>query len=300
MWLLLLFLSPQAHAMASLDRAADGQLILSASSCEEVKETEAAFVSWTKLLGEVPGTLVSPAIANGRCAADVTNLLPAIVNQRHRKEIGSGPNCWDTTLLTRGMIDSPRFASAAEFSFWLASPFCRELKPDERAQPGDLIALRSLEESKPVEIHGMTFLTDELTWSKNSPASESAYAVQRSELVYQTFHVYGCQREHGVDHKCAAWGNVYRCESPKSAREDAMKKNSRLAEIRHQLELLEKAASLSLENSLPIDEPNFRKSLEAVNAMIQGQMPSSDFFWQAAFEEGQSLLAQDRMFRKKR
>jgi hypothetical protein len=138
-----------ADTTYSLVRDPSGKLILSAPTCAETETALGALRSWTTRLGERTGDAPRPNPSGQRCSADATASVPALVRELQGRETkANGPNCWNTTLLTLGMVESIRFSIDREMTFWMDSPYCRELDDGETPLPGDAI--------------GETFLRDRL------------------------------------------------------------------------------------------------------------------------------------------
>lgn len=146
------------------------------------------------------------------CKLDITNLSPELVKlyEDKRPDI-SGPNCWNNSLVTVGILPHYRYSTPEEMEFWMKSPLCRERRPNEKISPGDVVAIR---DEKKDEYHGFVYISDNLGWSKNGFSNNSAYGIQDLKGVFDVYGVTkNCQRKYGMDTKCEKFANIYKCES---------------------------------------------------------------------------------------
>jgi hypothetical protein len=305
--LLALSLSAQANDTFSLDRDASGRLILSAPSCAEAKSTAEAIRTWTSNLGQSPAAAPAPAQSGSRCSLDATALLPDFVRARQDKGTAvNGPNCWNTTLMTFGMARAQRFSIASEMTFWMSSPYCRELADGEDPAPGDALALRTSSSSPDSfeEMHGMIHLTPEVVWSKNTSTSDDPYRIQRVDLIYQNFHTYACFKVNGIPSECNNWVNVFRCTDPSADRSAARSADPALDSVSKKLEALEDSISRAAVNGSSLDLKAATAALDemepGVKAAIAAGTSPSLFFWRALEQEILSLRSQLNLLQKKR
>ncbi|EQC46214.1 hypothetical protein [Bacteriovorax sp. Seq25_V] len=148
------------------------------------------------------------------CKINIDKIAPEIVKlYQDRTPKFNGPNCWNSTLVTTGILPHPRYSTPEEMEFWMKSPLCREKKLDEEMEPGDAIAIRNFEG----EYHGFIYVSDKISWSKNGYNKRAKYDLQGTENV---FDVYGvpekCQRiavQAEIPKECAKYANVYQCRS---------------------------------------------------------------------------------------
>jgi hypothetical protein len=136
--LLLSFFSLTVGA-AELDmaRSASGDLILSAKSCDELKVQHQAICKWS---GKTESTVTCKSLPKGRSQITISNCLPAFVKEHHSKKLfNEGPNCWGTAMSFHELFPKPRFMWPEEMLYWMESPLCRKLGPDEEKLPGDII-----------------------------------------------------------------------------------------------------------------------------------------------------------------
>ncbi|MBA2405811.1 MAG: hypothetical protein H0V66_13630 [Bdellovibrionales bacterium] len=163
-------------------------------------------------------------ICSPNCAIDVTKIVPKQVQEKQEVcAAHDGPNCWNSTLVTSGILSHFRYSEGAEMKFWMESPLCKERAATEPLQPGDIIAIRN---AKGEEVHGFIHLTNELSFSKNGFAKESKYALQTPEYVFSGYGVPKlCRRFYkkpgNTSPECPNYANYFKCESM----EDYLKKH---------------------------------------------------------------------------
>jgi hypothetical protein len=121
-----------------------------------------------------------------------------------------GPNCWDAALVSGKIIPELRYAQPGEMSFWMNSPLCRQLGPDEKPKAGDIVAIRDGK----YESHGFIYLTDKLAFSKEGPDLKYLYLLQSPQTVFSSFKVPAeCQKKTGpAPEGCPTFANYYDCK----------------------------------------------------------------------------------------
>lgn len=107
-----------------------------------------------------------------------------------------GPNCWNGALIKAGLAQSVRFVPLAEYWFWMNSPYCKKLGPNDKPKMGDLGSL--FWEGKG-HYHSFTYINSHWVFSKNSPDPKYEYKIQRFEDMF--FPEYK-----NTAKKC--WGNI--------------------------------------------------------------------------------------------
>lgn len=147
---------------------------------------------------------------DGYCSMNIKNVLPDIVKfyQDKRPDV-NGPNCWNSTLVTAGILPHHRYSTPEEMKFWMNSPLCKEKKINEKLMPGDVIAIRE----KNSEYHGFVYVSDKLAWSKNGFSKRAKYKTQGLKDVYDLYGVSPeCQRVESGSSDCQKYANIYKCE----------------------------------------------------------------------------------------
>ncbi len=313
--LALIFLTlPLAKANAGIEnsnliniiRNSEGQITLTGPNCNELVEQEQALRKWTTILQEFPGAKYTPIRSNNNedCQLVVQDSVPSIIKKlQDYKSSWSGPNCWNTTLFLSHLNSVIRFTSDQEMSFWMDSPYCRELAETEAVQPGDLIAIRRSQPNSKrqfEEVHGMIFISDALVFSKNTSSSMSPYHIQRGSLIYQNFHVddSDCLKVKGHPSRCQIWANYFRCQSPLNDRELLEKKNPLFASLSQKVGEIE----TFLSHFVIANQGNFKKQREQILidlAHLENQLSENIikedpgfFYFQSLRETIQSLKIQ--------
>lgn len=112
---------------------------------------------------------------------DITDLLPKRARQMHERSTTRG-NCWNFTCWNSGVVSGIFNMYDFEFTHWLSSPLARRIESEEALRPGDLIAFRATGKSAVTEIHGLTYVSEDLVFSKNG-AGEGLFRLQDSREV---------------------------------------------------------------------------------------------------------------------
>lgn len=197
------------------------KIVLVGKDCSLLQQEAAAIQAWSKRLGESPQVALCKC-RFGKCSIDVTQTLPAILqkNQSLTSKF-DGPNCWNASLVGSKIIPNLRHSLDEEMTFWMNSPLCKMRKDGEATQPGDIIAIRFAEETwygeerRIEETHGFIYLTENLSFSKNTLKAKDPYTLQSTENVYAIYPVKPECRNIGIQDKkgCNNWSNAYACES---------------------------------------------------------------------------------------
>lgn len=210
-----------AHAEEELNdilqvvRDASGRLILKAD-CRDLPGMLGALADWKARFGETPGAAPVIAQDGAACSATIDAVAPAMVLRLHgTKTRHSGPNCWNTALLSARVALFQRASEAEEIRFWTHSPLCRELSPEEPRLPGDIISVSGPGDSP--ELHAFVYITDKLAFAKNGFDVQFPYELQALERQYQLAALgdevapAACRRAVGRPADCNVWANHYRC-----------------------------------------------------------------------------------------
>jgi hypothetical protein len=124
--------------------------------------------------------------SSGTCRLTLDEALPpgirALTGMRANCD---GPNCFNAAFVTSGVLDRIRHVGSDETSALLESSRCSEVPIGDTPAPGDLIVIR---EGKQL-IHGFTFISPELVFSKANLSAKSAYEFASLDSVLADFNV---------------------------------------------------------------------------------------------------------------
>jgi hypothetical protein len=288
------------------------EIFLKAPLCSDLREPLLALKQWTQSLGESPASLSSPQQEDSFCAVSLKGLLPQRVQAlQGYKPISAGPNCWNTSLVTAKLIQKNRFSNPQEMSFWMNSPYCKKVGPNELLIAGDVMAMRTLPKNSASlqnfeESHGMIYITPQLVFSKNT-SLKSFFELQSAHLIFQTFRVDDPQCFRNRGEGCSHWVDFYRCRSSYNDYALLKQRDVPFALLSEVIEGLEKSLSdyvmtgKPLEKDLPANESKLNELIPQVNQYL-AQTPASDaikiFFLKAHLETLESLKAQIRILVK--
>ncbi|MBT4760568.1 MAG: hypothetical protein HOO06_02620 [Bdellovibrionaceae bacterium] len=126
-----------------------------------------------------------------------------------------GPNCWNSALNVVGANVSVRSTTKPEFWFWMKSPFCKKLGPDDKLKKGDV---GSLFWKNLGNYHSFINLNEKYVFSKDSPGLDDKYEIKRyEEMFHETKRRYA-QRCRGTEYylkkiNCELEIVYHRCEA---------------------------------------------------------------------------------------
>ena len=204
--ILALLLSFKAMA---LDIQTYGKVIeISNSSCSDTQSIVSTLEGWTNKKCKL--------IEN--CKYDIRECIPEHIAGVVGKYSGyEGPNCWNLALVMKGILPALRFSTRDEMAFYMNSPLCRNLEPNEERRPGDIGAIRELVNKKTFEFHGFVYISDKLAFSKNGETYESSYDLQTLNNVYASYQISGNEQCHGnrvdINSNCLNATSYFRCDS---------------------------------------------------------------------------------------
>ncbi len=198
-------------------------------NCQFLKQQTLALIEWNLFLNQpLTHWEFNPVSTNDFCQTDMTSIIPLQVkNIFQQKPFQHGPNCWNSTLYLQSMNSFLRFASDHEMTLWLNSKYCRQLKAEEKNKPGDVIAIRNFKYDDQMghydyqqieELHGMTYISDFLVFSKDTSRKDDGFNIETTEDVFAKFRVDNkkCFKKFGHNRDCLRWANHYRCISPQT------------------------------------------------------------------------------------
>lgn len=242
-------------------------LTLSGKNCSSLVTQHKAICSWQKLIDPsfaIPNIAANLCRKNsdGSYSMPVTTCLPAFVKaNQHKKLYRSGANCWGTAMSFKKLSIRPRFIWSNEMTYWMNSPACRKLNPGETKAPGDLLGMYGPEyvfkkneepdkgshfwdarfpgrvTTSPVAegysgyhhfLHTETFVTNEITFGKDSPSKDDKFEFHEMNEVYGRPDSAECQENQSMSpylrenqnppkeikgSKCDYFSLAYRCET---------------------------------------------------------------------------------------
>jgi hypothetical protein len=299
---------PQLNSsgLINIIRSKAGVISLNGPSCQELADQDQALRAWTVNSRETPGPQASAIETpeQKQCKLVIDDSVPSFVHSlQDFKTAFSGPNCWNTVLRLSQLAEFSRYSSPEEMTFWMNSPYCRELTEAERTLPGDIVAIRDRKHDQAQafdEIHGMIYLSENLAFSKNTSSRMSAYGIQRASLVYQTFRLMDskCMKVKGQPADCFIWANHYRCAGSKSDRHSLEKENPAFAILSAEVRKIESVFSEYVMDGHGDYEKNnelIKKHLVDIENRILSTPKDSEgtgFFLKAFLQEIKSLKAQ--------
>lgn len=210
----------------TIDNKEDQQVVLKADKCSVLKKQILALIEFNKKeIAQKENFQIPECVCTDKfCSVNITTLLPQeIASRANSNPSCHGPNCWNNALVTGNILPSHRYTSQEEINFWLNSPLCREREVGEAPRPGDIIAIRqnqfSKKEKPSQEYHGFTYISPELSYSKNGYIKSQPYAIQKLENVFKVYGINSrrCYHVKGKPHiifgGCPKYGNYFRCLS---------------------------------------------------------------------------------------
>lgn len=226
---LLLLLSFQSYAQnISISYTKSNDLLLTGSNCEELLKQQAAICEWKRSLNETNGVVNKCQKSGKKFQLKISGCLPGFVKTyQNKKQVYSGANCWGTALSFKKHSLLPRFVWSQEMKYWLDSPLCRVLDVGEKKQAGDIITIFSPEYlfssqdwsrgrgrsfwdklypgryQLPLSndgysgfhtlLHSETYISDQLSFGKDSPFSGDRYKFQNLINMYGRSRDERCQ-----------------------------------------------------------------------------------------------------------
>jgi hypothetical protein len=142
---LFLFIIPSVLLSSEFGMTVNGKndLILSGENCQELLKEQSALCQWKKNIDpdfKIPNFNKCEALKDGAFKVTVSDCLPDLAKKyQHKKLYHEGPNCWGTAMSFKELSPTPRFMWPEEMHFWMESPICRKLLPNEPLLPGDIL-----------------------------------------------------------------------------------------------------------------------------------------------------------------
>lgn len=237
-------------------------LVISGLSCEKLLEAQNAICSWKEKVDKEKVKTLGKCYKNksGKYSVTVSSCLPKFVKEnQHKKNYKSGANCWGTALSFKSLSLRPRFVWQKEITYWMNSPLCRKLEVSEKKMPGDILNMYGPEyvfqedeaSNKGVKfwkalfpgrlkaslgngysgyhhlLHSETYLSDEISFGKDSPNLEDRFKFNRTKEIYARPRDERCQERQDLTpyfreyqnppknikgSRCDYFSLAYRCE----------------------------------------------------------------------------------------
>lgn len=211
-----------------------------------------------------------------------------------RDPLISGPNCWNSVLYIQDLIENLRYSSPEELQFWLGSAFCEKIEASKDLQAGDVVAIRSQADG---ELHAMTWLNENLVFSKNTSHKRDLYETQNTDLIFSMFRVNdsSCQSPNYKSQlRCARWADFYRCRSASEERRLALKKDLELNDLYEQTQFIANQIEKGIFQKNPNlkTQPELLIELAAIQNKVSQHRNKNTFFWRALILQLDSLETQ--------
>lgn len=276
------------------------EMFLSGSDCTLLMKQANAINTWKSSVAKPLTNDVCKCA--GECKVNITSVIPKIVLEKENSVlVKNGPNSWNSSLVTTGILPHHRYTQKNEMSFWMSSPLCKERAAGEASAPGDIIAIRNYNGD---EIHGFVNLTPELAYSKNGFRKGTKYQIANPTEIYETYGVSkSCQKvfkKPGNTDECPFYGNVFKCDSI----EDYLKKNPMhdkdLKDAWKDLDKLDCQLSImAAKDTFTADQGELiRISIQSIQMLAETQIESTKvsaedkFMWKAIKFKTISLIEQ--------
>lgn len=241
-------------------------LIIKSKSCELLQKQREAICEWKKTINSefsYKKQLSCHKSKYGGYYLNVSSCLPKFVKENQNKKLyRDGANCWGTAMSFKSISDKPRFVWTEEIMYWQESPLCEVVKDKKDLRAGDIIntygpeyIFEREEYSKgtmfwnalypgrftesPVKsgysgfhnfLHSETYVSDELSFGKDSPNKLDRFNFHHMREVYGRPRDVGCQENQSMSphirqfqkepknikgSRCGYFSLAYRCKNLK-------------------------------------------------------------------------------------
>jgi hypothetical protein len=166
-------------------------ILVTMNSCESLKTTVNAILDWSKSRGEdPPPTKINCEETPDLREFDVTDLVPSFVRRMNGEFSNQdGPNCFNCALVEVGVRRMLMYTSPQGWRRIIEQSFSLVEKP-ETIPPGAVVAIRQRASDKRwVEVHGFTYINQEISFSKNGYDRRQPYLVQSTSEVLEGYEV---------------------------------------------------------------------------------------------------------------
>jgi len=208
------FFNLTAFSQVKVINDKNGNIQLTATSCEILVKNFKAIKEWKLKKGEVSDDKGACSCSDNKCSIMITNIIPDDLKDLEGQCSSTyGPNCFNTALVDQGMIKHRRIVSTEELKFWINSDLCKERKEDEQLRPGDLLVISHGEE---LPLHGFIYISDDLVYSKGGPDNKAKYELTSYDSMFTNYSIpIECRRKFGHQDPsvCKKYANAYKCES---------------------------------------------------------------------------------------
>lgn len=247
----------------NISKTKNNNLILKSNNCQVLMKQRDAICKLKKKINPSFKSAVKSKCKKSRkglYSLKVSSCLPKIIEENYFEKLHAiGANCWGTAMNLNGLTKVPRFVWKSEVNYWHESPLCRKLKVGEKKKPGDIINIygpehlfsdsdlekgkifvQSLYPNKYQKgtkrglsgfhslFHSETYISDELTYGKNSPSELEEFKFRNISKVYTRSYDVRCQENQTLSphlreynnkpkyisgSKCDYFSIVYRCQN---------------------------------------------------------------------------------------
>lgn len=286
-------------------RKEGSELSLNGSDCSVLMRQANAINVWRETNAKPLAGDVCKCAVPGDCKINITKIIPKTVLEKESSVlVKNGPNSWNSSLVTAGILPHHRYTQKSEMNFWMNSPLCKERKAGEAAAPGDIIAIRDFNGD---EKHGFVYLTNELSYSKAGFRKGTKYQLANPSEVYETFGVAKeCEKVQGKPantEACPFYANVFKCDSI----DEYLKKNPMhdkdLKETWKSLDALDcQLSGMTFKDTFTKDQATLiATTVESIGILADAQIQSNKvseedkFMWKAIKFKAISLTEQAGM-----
>lgn len=229
-----------------------------------------------------------------RAATSSSQALARVQALEGRDPLISGPNCWNSVLYIQDLVENLRYSSPEELQFWLGSAFCEKIEASKDLQTTDVVAIRSQVDG---ELHAMTWLNENLVFSKNTSHKRDLYETQNTDLILSMFRVNdsSCQNPNSKNQlRCTRWADFYRCRSATEERRLALKKDLELNDLYEQTQFIASQIEKGIFQKNPNlkTQPELLIELAAIQNKVSQHRNKNTFFWRALVLQLDSLETQ--------
>jgi len=174
------------------------------------------------LLDEIQGfsSQTSCTCSSESCEVQINNDIPLKMKYLllQSKSKVDGPNCWNSVQYVKGFSPGVNY-SDGQMTFWLNSPYCKEVKS---LQFGDVIDISILDEVKKDvynTTHSYIYLSKHLGFTKNGPSRDEPYQLSSHSSINRNYEVRGTDCinknvQEGLLLGCSEITTYYRCKTP--------------------------------------------------------------------------------------
>ena len=278
------------------------EMFLNGSDCSFVMRQANAINSWKTTDAKPLSNDICKCTVPGDCKVNITTVIPKIVLEKENSVlVKNGPNSWNSSLVTAGVLPHHRYTQKSEMSFWMNSPLCKERGANEPSEPGDIIAIRNFNGE---EVHGFVHLTNELSYSKNGFRKGTKYQLANPGEIYETYGVAkSCEKVYkkpSNTEACPFYANVFKCDSM----DEYLKKNPMhdkdLRETWKSLDAMDcQLSGMTFKDTFTADQATtLQVSVAAIQELAETQISSSKvsaddkFLWKAIKFKAISLVEQ--------